>query len=597
MNTQTDDTIELKETLQKQKLSLVLENNLSSSLGNFGVALLITLIFDHFMDNNVVYGWFFYMILISILRLFIGNHLYKTIQKGEYKPLFERIVYVLVTLTAMGWGTASILFINAENIATNPYLAIAIAGIVAGSTASLIPIKKYFFSFVVLALVPTLFSFFVMGGIENYYFSLMILLFILFMYRNGRIFSANISHNFELIYKNQNLIDNLKIEKNKALEASELKSQFLANMSHEVRTPMNAILGFIHLLREKEVDSKKLSYLETVIHSSENLLNIINDILDFSKIESNQLPIEKKSFNPNDTLQNSLNLFQDAAVNKNIQLEFVCKNTLPKNVISDEFRLAQVLNNLLSNAIKFSPENVNVVLEAYYDFDKGELSVAVYDEGIGIAKERQKEIFNAFYQVDASTTRKYGGTGLGLSISSMLIKMLGGKLEVESTLNKGSKFFFSIKAPIDQAIPVKPTIQQQADFKSINGHVLVVEDVLLNQKLIIALLNKFGLTYEVANDGIEAVDAYQKDENGEFSLILMDENMPNMSGIEATRKIREIEAQNKKPAIPIIAVTANALEGDRERFLTEGFDEYITKPINAQLLYEALEKYTDNPEN
>lgn len=588
MNISDNKVNSLQENLQKQQLLLVLENTFSSSVGNFGVALLMTLIFNYFMDSALVYGWFFFMAIISTIRFFLGNYLYKNIKQGIYKPEYEIAIYIIVILTGIGWGSAAVLFINEQNIQTNSYLAIAISGVVAGSTASLIAIKKLFFSFLISALFPTLLIFLCMDGIENLFFSIMILLFILFMFKNGNIFSSNISDNVKLIYKNEKLIKNLELEKNNALQASELKSQFLANMSHEIRTPMNAILGFIHLLKENEVDSKKINYFDNVIHSSENLLNIINDILDFSKIESNQLQIDKKSFNPTLVFKNTLQLFEDEANEKNIQLEFSCEEELPKQIISDEFRLTQIITNLVSNAVKFSLENVNVILQVRYDEKKGKLFVAVYDEGIGISKEKQQEIFDAFYQVDSSTTRKFGGTGLGLSISSMLVKKLGGKLEVESVVNKGSKFFFSIDAPIDQTTKIKPSQKNITEFEPINGHILVVEDVLLNQKLIIAFLNKFGLTYEIAKDGLEAVEAFKK---GKFSVILMDENMPNMSGIEATHEIRKIESLNNSSSIPIIAVTANALEGDRERFLAEGFNEYLTKPLNIKQLYLVLDRF------
>ncbi|WP_051640880.1 ATP-binding protein [Thiomicrorhabdus sp. Milos-T2] len=589
MNTLETKNNSFQETLQKQQLLLVLENTLSSSLGNFGVALLITLIFNHFMDSALVYGWFFFMTVISTIRFFVGKYLYKKIKQGIYKSEYEMAIYIIVVLTGIGWGSAAVLFINEQNIQTNSYLAIAIAGIVAGSTASLISIKKLFFSFLITSLFPTFLIFLFVGGIENLYFSMMILFFILFMFKNGNVFSSNIAENVKLIHENKVLIKNLEIEKNHALQTSELKSQFLANMSHEIRTPMNAILGFIHLLKENEVDSKRISYFDSVIYSSENLLHIINNILDFSKIECNQLKIVKNSFNPTPLFKNTLQIFEDEANQKNIQLEFSCKESLPNKIIGDEFRLTQIISNLVSNAIKFSLENVNVILQASYNQKTGKLSVAVYDEGIGISKEKQQEIFESFYQVDSSTTRKFGGIGLGLSISSMLVKKMGGKLEVESVENKGSKFFFTIPAPVDQTTNIKPELAQKniTEFKPINGHILLVEDVLLNQKLMIAYLNKFGLTYEIAKDGLEAVQAFK---NSEFSVILMDENMPNMSGIEATHEIRKIELLNNRQPIPIIAVTANALKDDKARFLAEGFNEYLPKPVNIKLLYQTLDK-------
>ncbi len=363
-----------------------------------------------------------------------------------------------------------------------------------------------------------------------------------------------------------------------SMQASKAKSEFLANMSHEIRTPLNAILGFIDLLREKERDKEKISYLETVHNSSQTLLGIINDILDFSKIESGNLNIEKIDFNVVDEFQTLADLFCAKASEKSLQFFLSMDPNMPAALYSDPLRIKQVIANLLSNAIKFTPRNGRIELKMNYR--NGELNIAVLDSGIGIAKEKQNHIFQAFSQAESSTTRKYGGTGLGLSISAKLVEMLGGRLKIKSEINNGSIFYFSLPTKVGKYQPPHSrTIQAEVDFKG--KKILLVEDNKANQMFMSLILKKFSLKYEIANDGNEAVELFKKNS---YDLILMDENMPNLNGIEATKQILEIEKQNNLEHTPIIALTANALKGDREKFMEAGMDEYLSKPLNKEKL-------------
>ncbi len=372
----------------------------------------------------------------------------------------------------------------------------------------------------------------------------------------------------------------------KAKEASQAKSDFLANMSHEIRTPLNAILGFIDLLKEKEEDPEKLRYIHTIQNSSNALLGVINDILDFSKIESGNLFIEKVNFNTYDEFNTLADLFRAKASEKNISLTLhMDHNNMPSALVSDPLRIKQVIANLLSNAIKFSNRNGRVDL--YIDYKNGYLNVAVEDNGIGIPPEKQQDIFIAFSQAETSTTRKYGGTGLGLSISSRLVQMLGGELKLYSEPNVLTRFYFSI--PVEIGEYKSPTQIQQIDTDAIAGKkILLVEDNKANQMYMSLLLKKFKLEFDIANDGREAIQAFEKHR---YDLILMDENMPNLNGIEATKVILDIEKSKKLPHTPIIALTANALKGDRERFMNAGMDEYLTKPVNKTQLLEIFTKF------
>ncbi len=376
-------------------------------------------------------------------------------------------------------------------------------------------------------------------------------------------------------------------EKNKAEKHAKAKSEFLANMSHEIRTPLNAILGFIQILQSKDFSKEDKEYLNIIDKSGQNLLAIINDILDFSKIEAGKFNIELTTFDPQKDIRIVHELFKGYASENDILLKINTKN-LKYNIISDETRLKQVISNLLSNAIKFTPAGKKIELNINYDDKTQKLFVEVIDEGIGIAKDKLDTIFQAFSQADSSTTRKYGGTGLGLTISYRLVQLLGGELKVQSELNKGSRFYFEIPAEKsseikkDQSVKTKSTMNAKFDY-----HVLLAEDNRANQAFMKVLLKKVGVTFDIANNGLETVEKFKTDR---YDIILMDENMPIMNGTEATKKIREIEKERNLPHITIVALTANSLEGDEERFLKAGMDMYLSKPLNIKKLIDIFER-------
>ncbi|NPA55846.1 MAG: response regulator [Epsilonproteobacteria bacterium] len=379
--------------------------------------------------------------------------------------------------------------------------------------------------------------------------------------------------------------DALYEAKEAAERAAKVKSEFLANMSHEIRTPLNAMFGFIKILQDKDLDKESQRYLDIIEKSGENLLNIINDILDFSKIESGKLVIEYVEFNPKEEIEIIYTLFKTKATEKRINLQL--EENLKYNIISDPTRIKQVIANLLSNAIKFTPEGKNIFLNVKYNDKSQTLFVEVKDEGIGIPPDKLSHIFEAFTQADTSTTRKFGGTGLGLSISYRLVQLLGGELKVESEVNKGSRFYFEI--PATKRGEIKHITKQKValEDEKFHYHVLLVEDNIANQMFMKVILQKMGMTFDVANDGLEAVEKFKENK---YDFILMDENMPNMSGSEATKKIREIEkANNLKPTI-IIALSANALTGDKERFLLAGMNFYLSKPLDIEKFKKLLKE-------
>jgi signal transduction histidine kinase/ActR/RegA family two-component response regulator len=463
------------------------------------------------------------------------------------------------------------------------------AGVATGGTLTFVPNLALDFLHISLVEIPVAAVGIAIGNIRSYAFAFCVLLFVVYLMAQSRLLHGK--------YWRMLVDQSHETERRRELEAlNAAKSQFLANMSHEIRTPMHGILGMAQLLRSADTTPEQRQYyLETLYGSARGLLHVLNDVLDFSKIDAGKLQLESISFAIPEVIEEIRQILIAQAESKGIRLECTISPEVPGTVQGDPVRLRQVLLNLVGNAIKFTDTgSVSVTVDAAgANRESIELRFAVQDTGVGIPPEQQSRIFEAFSQADVSVARRFGGTGLGLAISSQIVQLMGGRITVESEPGRGSRFSFACRFTTQPDEPeTLPSRDRQGAAAA--GHqragcsaafrILVVDDNPVNQIVAARLLEKQGHSVRLAGNGEEAVQSAAAEP---FDLILMDDQMPGLSGIEATRMLR---AQGSK--VPIIAVSGNLAHEDSQRYLDAGMNACLAKPFQAAALYAVIDRFS-----
>ena len=562
--------------------------------------------------------WLAMMVFLFLCSAFVQYlGLFKKDSKYLPADIAKRWYLLAIIFIAMGWGIASTLMFPYKEF-DQIILAFILVGISA-SGMSYSSVTWVYSAYVGFILVPLVARLFYMGG--EIYFTLAAMTTFLV---GGIILAAHRINSestdaLRLSFKNEDLINNLtraskdmeglnksltseieyvkniegelKKARDEAEKMSRTKGEFLANMSHEIRTPMNGVIGTLQLLDNTELTESQREYVNVAYKSADALLSILNDILDLSKIEAGKLEFEAIPFDLREIVNDVVVLHSLKAEQVGIYLNSEIDERIPENVVGDPTRIRQVLVNLISNAIKFTSEGgVTVRLRLKLkDENEALIRVEVIDTGIGVPTNKHQKLFLAFSQADGSTTRKHGGSGLGLAIVRQLVDMMHGKLGIDSEVGKGSKFWFVIPLGIaKEELEKKEVVIKRIEPLELEGRVLLVEDNPVNQMVARKMLEKLGLESALAENGQEALDILEREE---FNVVLMDCQMPIMDGFEATRLWRTYENKSAKGHLPIIAMTANVMEGDRELCLLSGMDDYLGKPVRQAELGALLQRW------
>lgn len=511
-------------------------------------------------------------------------------------------------LVGLAWGLAGVLCFPHGAFGHQFFLALVLCGMGVGAVAVFASDLRAFLAFLLPTMSPITVRFFLQG--DSIYLalgslSLVLMAALLLLARN---LHRSLLESLRLRFENLDLVQHLTLAKNRAEEASRIKSQFLANMSHEIRTPMNGVLGMTELILGQELPEKARHYATQAHASAHALLTLINDILDLSKIEAGKVELEHIAFDPHRVVTEVAMLFAAEADKKGLQWCAALQPEVPHVLYGDPYRLRQVLTNLVANALKFTSHGtvrLEVRVSEAATADTCQLHFAIQDTGVGVPVDIQPQLFQPFSQGDGSMTRKYGGTGLGLVISKQLVELMGGHIGVQSSAGQGATFWFtsrfgqpraeaSASGPLAAAVHCLPRDQGATALEVTanvsHPRVLLVEDNAINQEITRAMLEFFGCQVDVAETAADALAAFDR---VAYEIILMDCQMPDMDGCEATLEMRRREGTGRRT--PIIAVTAHSMEDDRARCLAAGMDDYLSKPFSQEDLERMVMRWLPAP--
>jgi signal transduction histidine kinase/CheY-like chemotaxis protein len=581
----------------------------SGILGGLALTVTVPLFFRNTVPLVALIVWVVAMLSVNLYRWWLVNRFHS--QTGdEDQP--SSVIYpwrrrYIVTLTLVGLVAGlGIAMIELYLTTSGQFFAVAIlCGLITVNLMTSVASLPALVGFQLTLLTPTIaFQLFGMDDPLALPMAGALIVMGLILGFTARRFHDILSRSLELRFANTDLVHRLQKTTGEAQllaatasSANTAKSEFLANMSHEIRTPMNAVVGTTHLLADTEPSSEQREYIEIIRHSSEALLSIINDILDHSKIEANKLILENREIDLRGLIDNVLNTSSLKSEPKGLELTSEIAPEVPRLLRGDPNRLRQILVNLVGNAIKFTDVGSVAVGVGLQDESDTRTSVrfSVRDTGVGIPTDQIARLFDAFTQVDSSATRRHGGTGLGLTISKQLTELMGGEIGVESTVGEGSTFWFT--AVLDKQDPEgqtaakdeprgAPTPRPSADRQQ-PVRILVAEDDRTSQLVVVRMLQKSGFQIDAVSNGSEAIEALNRKH---YDLVVMDVQMPVMDGLETTRTIRDPSSSVQNQHIPIIAMTAHAMIGDREKCLAAGMNAYVSKPVEPDELQATIER-------
>ncbi|MGE3537167.1 MAG: response regulator [Candidatus Tectimicrobiota bacterium] len=539
------------------------------------------------------------MLTVTMGRAGLVWRYWRTPPALQASPAWQRRFVLGAALAGTGWGLSGVLCFPQEALGHQFFLSLVLCGMGVGSVAVFASDVWAFLAFFLPTMTPITLRLFLQG--DSIYVALGSLALVLMaaMIAMARDLHRSLMESLRLRFHNLDLLESLTREKDRAEHASRVKSQFLANMSHEIRTPMNGVLGMTELVLTQHLSAQARHYATQAHDSARALLTLLNDILDLSKIEAGKLTLEHIAFDPYEMLTEIQNLFAAEANNKGLALRVRLHPAVPHLLYGDPYRVRQILTNLVANALKFTAQGmVHIDIQTLDTAvpHQCRLLFLVQDTGIGLTDEVQRQLFQPFMQGDGSMTRQYGGTGLGLAISKQLVEMMGGDIGVESTAGQGATFWFTVCLTMP-SLPAQGTALSPLPLREALGsqalltlgqptRVLLVEDNPVNQEIARAMLEHFGCQVDLAETGTAALAAFCQTS---YAIILMDCQMPDMDGCEATQAIRHQEGSGRHT--PIIAVTAHSMEEDRVRCLAAGMDDYLRKPFSQDELAQMIRRW------